>query len=95
MTLAKVGLTLVTHVAAEAEDSSPALRLPTVPTVTGFTFSYTVPNNGVAATSGSWTDSIFVSCSPTFNPATLQQDAPRYANEIVGRMQSNGLLSMR
>lgn len=32
---------------------------------------------------------------PTFNPATLQQDAPRYANEIVGRMQSNGLLSMR
>ena len=29
---------------------------------------------------------------PTFNPATLQQDAPRYANEIVGRMQSNGLL---
>lgn len=31
---------------------------------------------------------------PTFNPATLQQDAPRYANEIVGRMQSNGLLSM-
>lgn len=32
---------------------------------------------------------------PTFNPATLQQDAPRYANEIVGRMQSNGLLSLR
>jgi len=32
---------------------------------------------------------------PTFNPATLQQDAPRYANEIVGRMQSNGLLSIR
>ncbi len=30
---------------------------------------------------------------PTFNPATLQQDAPRYANEIVGRMLSNGLLS--
>jgi hypothetical protein len=33
MTLAKVGLTLVTHVAAEAEDNSPALRPPTVPTV--------------------------------------------------------------
>jgi len=31
---------------------------------------------------------------PTFNPATLQQDAPRYANEIVARMQSNGLLAV-
>ena len=28
------GLTLVTHVAADAEDNSPTLRLPTVPTVT-------------------------------------------------------------
>jgi len=30
MTLAKVGLTLVTHVAADAEDTSAALKLPTV-----------------------------------------------------------------
>src|SRR5262245_24292033 len=37
MTGANVGVTLVTHVAAEAEDNSPTLRLPTVPTVTAAT----------------------------------------------------------
>jgi len=31
---------------------------------------YTVTNNGLGTTQGTWTDSIFISCSPTFNAAT-------------------------
>ena len=30
---------------------------------------------------------------PTFNPATLQQDAPNYANNVVDLLRSNGLLA--
>jgi hypothetical protein len=30
---------------------------------------------------------------PTYNPATLQQDAPRYANDVVGLLRSSGLLA--
>ena len=33
--------------------------------------------------------------APTFDPATLQQDAPRYANDVVGLLRSNGLLAAR
>jgi len=33
--------------------------------------------------------------APTYNPATLQQDAPRYATVVVGQLQSNGLLASR
>ncbi len=33
--------------------------------------------------------------APTYDPATLSQDAPRYANDIVGRLQSSGLLALR
>jgi hypothetical protein len=32
---------------------------------------------------------------PTYNPATLQQDAPRYANEVVAMLRSSGLLAGR
>ena len=32
---------------------------------------------------------------PTYNPATLQQDAPRYANDVVGLLQSSGLIATR
>jgi len=32
---------------------------------------------------------------PTFDPATLQQDAPKYANRVVDLLQSNGLLAVR
>ena len=32
---------------------------------------------------------------PTYNPATLQQDAPRYANDVVGLLVSSGLLAGR
>jgi hypothetical protein len=30
---------------------------------------------------------------PTYNPATLQQDAPRFANDVTGLLQSSGLLA--
>lgn len=30
--------------------------------------------------------------APTFDPATLQRDAPRYAKDVVGLLQSNRLL---
>ena len=33
-------------------------------------FKYTVQNNGTGVTAGMWTDSIYVSCNSTFNPAT-------------------------
>jgi hypothetical protein len=29
----------------------------------------------------------------TYNPATLQQDAPRYANDVAGLLRSNGFLA--
>ena len=32
---------------------------------------------------------------PTYNPSTLQQDAPRYANDVAGLLQSSGLLAGR
>jgi len=30
---------------------------------------------------------------PAYDPATLQQDAPRYANEVAGLLRSSGLLA--
>ncbi len=44
---------------------------------------YTVANNGTATTSGTWTDSIYISCSPTFNQATSYYIAKRNHSEIV------------
>jgi hypothetical protein len=32
---------------------------------------------------------------PAYNPATLQQDAPRFASDVVGMLQSAGLLAAR
>jgi hypothetical protein len=32
---------------------------------------------------------------PTYSPATLQQDAPRYAEDVVGRLLASGLLAPR
>jgi hypothetical protein len=29
----------------------------------------------------------------TYNPATLQQDAPQYANDVAGRLRASGLLA--
>jgi hypothetical protein len=33
--------------------------------------------------------------APTYNPATLQRDAPRYADDVVGQLMSAGLLAPR
>jgi hypothetical protein len=46
---------------------------------------YTVPNNGLGTTQGTWTDSIFVSCSPTFNAAT--------AKFVTSRQQTRAIAS--
>ena len=32
---------------------------------------------------------------PTYNPGTLEQSAPAFANEVVGMLQSSGLLASR
>jgi hypothetical protein len=29
----------------------------------------------------------------TYNPATLEQDAPRYANDVIGMLRASGLLA--
>ncbi|RYD97719.1 MAG: hypothetical protein EOP50_05485, partial [Sphingobacteriales bacterium] len=48
-----------------------SVQLPdTVFTIWNNYITYTVANNGTGTTAGSWTDSLFVSCSPVFNPAT-------------------------
>lgn len=44
---------------------------------------YTVTNNGPGSTYGTWSDSIFISCSATYNPATSYFVAKREHNEIV------------
>ncbi|HNU13651.1 MAG TPA: CARDB domain-containing protein [Chitinophagaceae bacterium] len=44
---------------------------------------YTVTNNGPGSTYGNWSDSIFISCNATYNPATSYFVAKREHNEIV------------
>jgi CARDB/PKD-like domain len=44
---------------------------------------YTIVNNGPATTSGAWTDSLFISCSPVFNPATAFHVIARAHNKVV------------
>lgn len=44
---------------------------------------YTVTNNGPGSTYGNWADSIFISCSATYNPATSYFVAKREHNEII------------
>lgn len=39
-------------------------------TVFSSKIKYTVANNGSGTTAGTWRDSLFISCSPTFSPAT-------------------------
>ena len=47
-------------------------------------FKYTVSNNGGGTTAGNtWIDSVFVSCSPVFNPATSYYVAKRTHNETL------------
>ncbi|MEO7308824.1 MAG: hypothetical protein ABIX01_00385 [Chitinophagaceae bacterium] len=44
---------------------------------------YTVPNNGTGATAGAWVDSIFISCVPTFSPATSYFAGLRGESRVV------------
>lgn len=44
----------------------------TVGTIFPTTFKYTVVNNGTGTTIGTWTDSLFISCSPAFSAATAK-----------------------
>ncbi len=44
---------------------------------------YTVPNSGLGTTQATWTDSIFVSCSPVFNAATAKFVALRTQSRTV------------
>ena len=46
-------------------------------------FKYTVLNNGAGHTAGYWTDSIYMSCSPTFNYATASFIATTSHSEFV------------
>lgn len=46
-------------------------------------FKYTVSNSGAGTTAGTWTDSIFISCSSTFNPASAYYIGKRSHNEII------------
>ncbi len=46
-------------------------------------FRYTVINNGSGATLGNWTDSLFISCSSVFNPATAKFITKRTQTRVV------------
>ncbi len=46
-------------------------------------FKYTVINNGTGATIGNWTDSLFISCSPTFNAVTAKFITKRTQIRVV------------
>ena len=52
-------------------------------TVFNTNLKYTVSNSGTGTTSGTWRDSIFISCSPTFNRATSYYIAKRSHSEMV------------
>jgi hypothetical protein len=48
-------------------------------------FKYTVADAGSGTTAGTWTDSIFISCNATFNPATAYYIGSRqHSNVITG-----------
>jgi len=55
----------------------------TVPSVFPARIKYTVLNNGTGNTNGSWTDSIFVSCSPAFSSATSYYISKRLHAEVI------------
>ncbi len=58
--------------------------LDTVFTLLPTTFKYTVTNIGTGTTSGTWTDSLFISCNSTFNPATSYFITKRTQTRVVG-----------
>lgn len=75
--------TIVTSAAPCDLVVSNILLADTVFTVFPASIKYTVTNNGTATTTGTWTDSIYISCSPAFNPATSYYITKRSHSEIV------------
>ncbi len=49
---------------------------------------YTVTNTGLGTTQGTWIDSVFVSCSPIFNPATASFVAAKTQTRSIGTSNS-------
>ncbi len=60
----------------------------TVFTILNSKLKYTVTNNGPGSTYSNWVDSIFISCNPTFNPATSYFVAKREHSSVLA-MGSN------
>lgn len=60
----------------------------TVFTIFNNTIAYTVANGGTGTTAGEWTDSLFVSCSPVFNPAASYFVASRAQVRAAGAGQA-------
>jgi CARDB/PKD-like domain len=67
----------------------PANLTDTVFTIANVPFKYTVTNNGTDSIAGkNWIDSIFVSCSPTFNASTAFYLVQRTHNNTLAAGQS-------
>src|SRR5438067_1823098 len=49
----------------------------------GFPFKYTVTNNGAGIASGEWKDSIFISCDPVYNPASVYLIGERARRDYI------------
>ncbi|MFZ1305089.1 MAG: CARDB domain-containing protein [Ferruginibacter sp.] len=62
--------TLVSAAIASDLVVSSVIPADSVFTIYSSKIKYTVTNNGIGTTAGTWRDSLFISCSPTFNPAT-------------------------
>jgi len=62
--------TLVSAATASDLVVSSVIPVDSVFTIYPTKIKYTVTNNGSGTTAGTWRDSLFISCSPTFNPAT-------------------------
>jgi hypothetical protein len=81
-TSAAAGVTIANPIAVDLAVSAVAVA-DTVFTVYSSKIKYTVVNNGPGATYGNWTDSIFISCSPVYNPSGSYFVATRNHNETV------------
>lgn len=66
----------------------------TVFTVYQQQIKYTVTNNGPASTNGNWTDSIFISCSPSYSSSTATFIGKRnHSNVMIAGSSYNDSLS--
>lgn len=82
--------TLTTYTAAVAADLIVTSITPadSVFTIYGSPFRYRVTNNGSGTTLGTWTDSIYISCSPVYTPQTSYAVAARTHTKRIGAGES-------